>query len=498
MRTGIRKMSLVLGMALMLSLSGVKAQTGSQMPPPTGQSLKGAVLKGKAPVNREILRVRLPRPREMKLKNGLEILLLEDHRVPTFSMQMVIRSGGLADPPEHRGLAQFTAALLREGTKRRTSREIAEQVDALGATLTATSGLSSLTSVVSVSGLVENLEAILDLFADVIRYPTFPPEEVERYKARTLAQLQLLRSQPDFLARERFQRVIYGDHPAGWVVPPVESIQKLTSEALARFHAAHYRPNNALLAVVGDLTLSELRPQIERFFGDWEPASAPRPAVPPVAETSARKIHLIHRPGSVQTVLQLGTLGITRTDPDYFALLVANRILGEGPASRLFLNLREEKGYTYGAYSSFTGSTFRGTWEAGAAVRTEVTEGAMREFLRELQRLREEEVSAEELENAKRALIGRFALSLERPQELLQNVITQKIYGLPPDYWDTYPQRVSAITASDVQRVARKYLDLARLQIVAVGDAQRVREVLAQYGEVEVLDAEGRPLSLRE
>ncbi|MCS7157397.1 MAG: insulinase family protein [Blastocatellia bacterium] len=482
---------------LVLSLSWVRAQGpgGSQMPGPTGQSLKGAVIKGKAPVNREILRVRLPRPQEARLKNGLEVILLEDHRLPMFTMQMVIRSGGLADPPDHRGLAQFTAALLREGTKRRTSREIAEQLDTLGITFSATSGLSSLTSTVSISGLIENLEEALDLFADIIRHPTFPPEEVERYKTRTLAQLQLQRSLPQFLAQERFNRVLYGEHPAGWTVPPVESVRRLTSDALARFHATHYRPNNAFLAVVGDMTLRDLLPKIERFFGDWEPAEIPRVEIPSVAVQSSRKIHLIHRPQSPQTVIQLGVLGITRTDPDYFAVLLANHILGGGPTGRLFLNLREDKGYTYGAYSSFTSSKFRGVWGASAAVRTEVTEGAMREFLYELQRLRDERVSDEELENAKRALVGSFALSLERPQELLQNIITQKIYNLPADYWDTYPQKVFAITARDVQRVAQKYLDLTQLQIVAVGDAPRIREVLTKFGPIEVLDAEGRPLS---
>lgn len=482
---------------LALSLSGVSTQGpgGPQMPGPTGQSIKGAIVKGRAPVNREILRVRLPRPREARLKNGLEVILLEDHRIPTFTMQMVIRSGGLADPPDHRGLAQFTAALLREGTKRRTSREIAEHLDTLGVTFSATSGLSSLTSTVSMSGLVEVLDDALDLFADIIRHPTFPPEEVERYKTRTLAQLQLQRSLPQFLAQERFNRALYGDHPAGWMVPPVESVHRLTSDALARFHATYYRPNNAFLAVVGDITLQELLPKVERFFGDWAPAEIPRVEIPPVPPQPSRKIHLIHRPGSPQTVIQLGVLGITRTDPEYFALLIANHILGGGPTGRLFLNLREDKGYTYGAYSSFTSSKFRGVWEASAAVRTEVTEGAMREFLYELQRLRDELVSAEELENAKRALVGSFALSLERPQELLQNIITQKIYNLPADYWDTYPQKIFAIEAHDIQRVARKYLDLTRLQIVAVGEAPRIREVLAPFGPVEVLDAEGRPLS---
>jgi predicted Zn-dependent peptidase len=173
---------------------------------------------------------------------------------------------------------------------------------------------------------------------------------------------------------------------------------------------------------------------------------------------------------------------------------LADRILGGGPAARLFLNLREDKGYTYGAYSNFGGSKFRGTWMSSSEVRTDVTEGAMKEFMYELKRLRDEPVSTAELENAKRAIIGSFALSLEQPQSLLQNIIQQKIYDLPADYWDTYPQKVAAVTAADVQGVAQKYVDLGHLQIVAVGDASKTRDVLAKYGTVEVYDADGKPV----
>jgi len=160
----------------------------------------------------------------------------------------------------------------------------------------------------------------------------------------------------------------------------------------------------------------------------------------------------------------------------------------------LFLNLREANGYTYGAYSNFGGSKFRGTWVSSSEVRTNVTEGAMKEFMYELKRLRDEPVQADELENAKRAIIGGFALSLEQPQALLQNIITQKLYNLPADYWDTYPQKVSAITAADVQRVAKQYIDLGHLQVVAVGDAAKARDGLSKYGKVEVYDADGKPL----
>ncbi len=489
--TQIRRLFAVLGVITLLC-SIALAQGGATGP--AGQTTKGAVIKGRAPVNKTILSVKLPKAEEATLSNGMRVMLLENHKVPTFTMQMVILSGGLADKPDYRGLAQFTATLLREGTTTRSSKDIAEQVDALGATLVAGSGLASITTNVSTSGLVENLDQTLDIFADVVRNPTFPQAEVDKYRTRTLQSLQVQRSSPQFLAQEQFSRAIYGNHPGALVAPPAESLKKLLSKDLMEFHSANYRPNNAILAITGDVTLKEIMPKLEKVFGDWKRGDVPSVSIPQAPEQSAQHIFLIDRPGSVQTVLMLGNLGIERTSNDYFPLLLADRILGGGPAARLFLNLREDKGYTYGAYSSFSGSKFRGTWVSSSEVRTEVTEGAMKEFMYELKRLRDEKVTADELENAKRAIIGSFALSLEQPQGLLQNIITQKLYGLPADYWDTYPQKVAAVTVDDVQRVAQKYVDLDKIQIVAVGDASKARDVLAKYGKVELYDTDGKPV----
>jgi zinc protease len=481
--------------ALVSSLAFAQGGAPTVQGPSQGQTTKGAVIKGKAPVNKNLLKVKLPRAEEASLPNGLRVVLLRSTKVPTFNLQMVVLSGGLSDKPDYRGVSSSTAALLREGTAKRSSKDIAEQVDALGATLFAGSGLSAMTSTVSAGGLVENFDQTLDLFADVVRNPSFPQAEIDKYKTRTLSVMQLQRTQPQFLAAEQFQRAIYGTaHPASLVFTPTESIKKLTTKDLADFHSTYYRPNNAILAIVGDVTLKEVMPKIEKAFGDWQKADVPAATIPQAPAQSASRILLVDRPGSVQTLLQLGTLGIERTSPDYFAVLMADRVLGGGPSGRLFLNLREDKGYTYGAYSSFGGSRFRGTWISSADVRTDVTEGAMKEFMNELNRLRDQPVPADELENAKRAIVGSFALSLDQPQSLLQNIITQRLYNLPADYWDTYPQKVAAITAEDVQRVAQKYIDLGHLQVVAVGDASKARDVLAKYGKVEVFDAEGKPI----
>ena len=453
---------------------------------------KGTVIKGKAPVNKEILRVKLPKAQEATLSNGLQVVLLESHRVPTFSMQMVVLSGGLSDPANSRGTAAFTASLLREGTAKRTSKEIAEQSESLGATIGANAGLAGFTSNVTAAGLVENLDQTLEIFADVVRNPAFPAEEIGKYKTRQLAQLQAQRSNPQFLAAERFNRAIYGEHPASLVQPPIEALRALTPDSLKQFHQTYYRPNNAILAVTGDVTMKELMPKLEKAFGDWQKGDVPATKIPTVAALSKPGVFLIDRPGSVQTVLTLGNVGIERTNPDYFAVLVMNQIFGGGPQARLFTNLREDKGYTYGAYSGFGGSKYAGTISASSEVRTEVTEGALKEFMYEIKRMRDEKVPADELENAKRSIIGGFALSLEQPQALLSNIITQKLYNFPAAYWDDYPQRVAKITAEDVQRAAQKYLDVPHLQIVAVGDAAKVRNILTAYGTVEQYDAEGK------
>ena len=496
-RTKFRSKMFAAFALLALASTPLVAQRPAAQPQtgPAGQSVTGADIKGKAPVNKEILKVKLPKAQEATLSNGMRVVLLENHRVPTFTMQMVVLSGGLSDPSSYHGLAQFTAALLREGTATRKSKDIAEQMDTLGATLNAGTGLSSFTTNVTTAGLVENFDQTLDIFTDVIRNPKFPQEEVDKYKQRQIAQLQFQRSIPQFLAAERFQRAIYGEHPAGLIVPPTESIKRITSADLAGFHSTYYRPNNAILTIVGDVTLKEIMPKLEKAFGDWQKGDVPQTKIPSAPDQGAMRIQLIDRPGSVQTVLQLGNLGIERTNPDYFAVQVMNQILGGGPASRLFLNLREKNGYTYGAYSNFGGSKFRGTVVSSSEVRTDVTEGAMREFMFELKRIRDEKAGPAELENAKRAIVGNFALSLEQPNALLNNIVTQKLYDLPADYWDTYPQMISNITVEDVQRVAQKYVSLSNLQIVAVGDASKARDVLAKYGAVEVYDAEGQPVT---
>jgi zinc protease len=463
------------------ALSGAQQVTESVAP----DSLKGVQLKGKAPVNPQTLRVVLPRAQEATLSNGLRVALLEDHKVPTFSLQLLLTGGGLDDPADRHGLAMVTASLLREGTAQRTSRQIAEQLATLGGAFSAGASPSSGETAISIGGLSENADKILAIGADVVRNPAFPEAELEKYKSRFLSQLQQQRATPNFVAQEEFMRAVYGTHPGSYVVPPEKVLRGLTRTDLAGYHRTHYMPNNGIVLAYGDFKLKDLVAKLERAFGDWPQGAAPKVSLPALSPPAKARVLLVDRPGSVQTSLWLGGLGIERRSDDYFAVLVMNHILGGGPASRLFVNLREDKGYTYGVYSYFNGSRFPGVMLASTDVRSSVTDGALQELMSELRRIGSEPVPDGELKNAKRALIGGFALSLESPQTLVGNLATQKIYNLPTDYWDTYPQRVEAITPADVQRVAKKYYDASKLQIVAVGDGASVKKVLEKYGAVE-------------
>ena len=478
--------------ALLIFLMGTVSLTPAQAQGDKAVPMKGADIKGRAPVNREILRVTLPRPTQHRLSNGLRVLILENHKLPTVAFSLMIKTGALSDPPDLPGLAGFVAEMLREGTVRRTSEQLAEEVDRIGASLGASAGFGASTSRVTASGLVENTDQLLDLMTDIVRNATFPAEELDKFKLREMADLERQRANPNFLARERFYSVLYGDFPAARISSTPESVEKVTPENLKDFHSAYYRPNNAILGVVGDVTPESVMPLVEKYFGVWERARIPSGKLPRLAKLGESTIHLVDRPDSVQTNLIAGNHSLTRKDPDFIPLNVMNRILGGGPASRLFLNLREDKGYTYGAYSSFRSGVYPGPWSAATQVRTEVSEPSLREMFGEFKRIREEPVPEKELDDARRAMVASFALSLEQPGTVLRNWLTVEYYGLSEDYWDRYPEKVAGVNAKVVQKMATKYVDLDHMQIVAVGDESKIKGGLEKFGNVVTYDTEGR------
>jgi zinc protease len=488
MAIGRLGVTLVLALTI-LPLAAQQPGPGGQ-PPPTA----GLVKKGKAPVSAEILKVKLPKPREADLANGLHLIVLEDHRLPRVSFQIIIPgAGGYYDPEDQVGLASYTAQMMREGTTTRSSQQISQDLETLAANVTVGSGVSGPNANVGGGALTEGFPRVFDIAADILLNPSFPAEEWDRLKTRSKAGLQQQRTQPGFLAAEMFNRVVYGAHPGGRISATPKSIDAITRDAMVQFHQTRYVPDHSAIAFAGDITFADARKIVESKLGAWKKAGSAVAPVKDPAPAGSPKVYLIGRPASVQTTIQLGGQSITRTDPDYEELTVANRVLG-GTMGRLFRHLREEKGYTYGISSFFSATRHLGAWSASTSVRTEVTEPALTDLMAEIAQMRDTPVPDDELADAKRALVAGFALSLENPQQMLGYYIESWTYGLPADYWDTYPARISAVTAAQAEAAAKKYWDPSRLQIVAVGDASKITDLLKKKGQVEIYDADGNPM----
>jgi zinc protease len=452
------------------------------------------VIKGRAPVSTEVLKVKLPRPAETTLPNGLHLMVLQDQRMPQVSFQIwVPGAGGYYDPADLPGLAVMTAAMMREGTTSRTTLEIAELLETKASAVTVSTTFGAVNAVVSGSSLTEHFAETFALAADVLLQPTFPQEELDRYKTRSRAPLVAQRSNPGFLANELFNRVVYASHPAARVSLTDQGLDAATRERIVAFHRERFVPDHAVLGIAGDISMAAARSLAERHLGAWKKRGMAAPETTDPPAIGPARVHFIARPNSVQTSLWVGTQAIARTSADYDVVQVMNAVVGGGPTGRLFTHLREEKGYTYGAYSNVLTSPYRGAWLATTDVRSEVTAPALRDLLAEVTRMRDEVVPAKEFDDRRRGMVASFALSLESPAAVLSNHLTRWAYKLPVDYWDTYPARVMAVTPAQVQAAAKKYLDPSRLHIVAVGDPSKV-EVFKAYGQVTVYDTNGRPI----
>jgi zinc protease len=474
--------------ALAIAAPGAQAPAGVQQPPSTA----GMVIKGKAPVSNEILKVKLPKPQEADLPNGLHLMVLEDHKLPRISFQIIIPgAGGYFDPAKLTGLSSYTAQMMREGTKTRSSQQISQDLETMAATVNVFGSTSGPTGTLSGGALTENFPRLFELAADVLLNPSFPADEWDRLKTRARAGLVQQRTQPQFLTSERFAKVIYGDHPASRVSATPETLDAITREAMIEAHRTRFIPDHALIAFAGDITLADARKLVEARLGAWKKAGTPKPAVQDPPPVGPPRVYLVGRPGSVQTSLMVGTQSMVRTDPDFVPLTVANRVLG-GAMGRLFRHLREEKGYTYGVGSFFSATDFRGQWAASTDVRTDVTAPALADLMAEIAEMRDKPVPEKELADHKRAIVASFALSLEQPEQVLGYYVQNWLYGLPPDYWETYPTKVSAVTVAQAQAAAAKYWAAQRLQLVAVGDADKIAEIMRKHGQVEVYDAEGK------
>ena len=437
----------------------------------------------------------IPQAFQTTLPNGLRVVIFEDRRLPLVSYRLAFMSGDAHDPSDSIGLTSAMASMLTEGTENYSSLSLAEKIERLGASISASS--SDDFTVIAASALALYNSEILHLMSEIVFRPTFPADELDLYKRNTIENLKFQRSQPNFLASEQTARLLYGEHPYSRVSPAAEDIEKLSSDALSRFHNHRFIPNNAVLIAVGDVERDSLLKDIEEHFGDWGQGTPPESTFPVPPSRDLITLTIVDRKGSAQSNIVLANLALDRNDPDYFAVLVMNQVLGAGASSRVFMNLREEKGYTYGAYTRVDAKKLAGDFEATAEVRTAVTGDSLKEFFYELNRIRDEKVSDDELADAKSFLTGVFPIRAETQEGLTNLIVSQELYNLPKDYLQSYRDDINAVSVDEVQRVAKKYIFADRMAIVIVGDAEEIIPQAKPYAaNIEILDTDGNSKDL--
>jgi zinc protease len=434
-----------------------------------------------------------PAFRQETLPNGMQLVLIERHDAPVVSVSLALPGGASADPTGKEGLAQLTAQLLGKGAGARTAEQIAAASEGVGGTVSASADADYLA--VQADFLAADAPLAFALVADLATRPTLPADELEIIRGSTLSLLQLQGSQPAFLAQKHLAARLYGDHPYARTPSP-ESVRGITRDDVAAFAAARLRPRGALLVVAGGLTWTRARELAEGAFGGWTGAPAPLPAAAaPAPRTGGPHIVLVHRPGSVQSNILAGNLAAGPADDARAAATVAVHVLGGGASGRLFTLLREQKGWTYGSYASLSRPLGTGTFQANAEVRTEVTDSAVAEMLAQLRRLRDERIGDEELGRAKDALVGGFPLGIITARQVAAQVLTGRMLGLPDEELRTRRTALAAVDPAAAQAAARAYVRPDEAVIVVVGDAPRVYEGLRRIAPVQVVDADGRPMS---
>ena len=410
----------------------------------------------------------------LKLSNGLPVLLYEKHEVPLVQLDLVVKTGAVLDPKGKGGLASMTAALMTEGAGSRNALELADAIDFLGAQLNVTAGQH--TAAVVLHTPLARLDSALALMADVTLRPTFPGAELERKRKERLTTLMQWRDEPRALASVVFNRTLYGDHPYGrYSIGDESALQSFTPDDIKSFYRGSFGPNNATLIVVGDVTSKTILPKLEMAFGSWKNVTPSSPSLPKINQVAARRVILVDKPGAAQSEIRIGRIGVPRMTDDFYALVVMNTILGGSFTSRLNQNLREKHGYTYGAGSRFDFRPLPGPFMASAAVQTAVTDSSLIEFMKELRGILEL-VPQQEMDRARNYVALSFPGEFQSVAEISGHLEELVIYGLPDSYFNGYIGHILAVTQADVQRVAKKYLDPEKVDIIVVGDRSQVEK----------------------
>ena len=437
----------------------------------------------KAPIDNHLIHFNFPPLKSAQLENGLTLVVIENHLLPKIYFRLGFVYGLKDDPQNMAGLSELMVATLKKGTTKFSYEEIIERIESVGGVLDSTCNEDFYFIYGEV--LSDYLQNTVEMLAQVGCCPAFPEIEVRKEQMKMLADLHNENSSPGFIATRRLDRAIYSPHPYG-LHKSEESIQRITREDLVREHARFFLPQNAHLLFAGDISFDEAKKLAEQYFGEWGGGfkSVHYPDVP--VNSREAIVQIVDRPGSEQANILLGKVLFERKHPDFIPMMILNRILGGGSSGRLFLYLREEKGYTYGAYSTLNCLRDSGSWIANAEVRNDVVAAALQGMFDKINEIRDKGVSEEELNVTKRYLIGNFPLQNESPASIAALAMRQRLHKLAPDYWNQYLEAVDKVQLSDLAEMAEKYLSPDSMQIVVVGDAEKLREQLQQFGSIQI------------
>ena len=452
---------------------GQTAEAPRQPPPPPGQPKE----------------VRFPDVSEASLDNGLALNTAQWDRLPVVYLHLVVKSGAETIDRDHAGMASVVADMLKEGTRRKSSAQLAEAVDVLGADLSTYADEENVHVVFR--ALSDQLDEAMDLLAEVAMQPRFDRRELQKLQRRELARLRVMATRDGWLAHRESEQRLYGDHPYGTYDTTPEALEKMSVADLRRWHGSHFVPGNAFLVAVGNVASDDVKTAAERAFGRWRGRTPEAPTYPEPPVRESREIVIVDRPGSVQSQIRIGNVAVPRSADDWVALEVGNQVLGGGISSRLFMDLRERRSLTYGAYSFVSEEVDDGVFIAGGSVRTEVTTEAIGAFMEHLQKIVAESPSAEEMQTAKRYLSDSFPLAIDTPGKIAARIADLRIYDLPEGYWDGYPTQVRAVTPAQAHAALRAHLHPERALIVIVGEAAAFAEDLRRWGAVTIVSTDG-------
>ncbi|MBP6002166.1 MAG: insulinase family protein [Pyrinomonadaceae bacterium] len=436
----------------------------------------------------------LPAIEKTKLSNGLEVWMVEQKELPLISMNLVLKTGSSNEPDDRTGVSGLTTSLLDDGTKTRSAVDIANQLQSIGASVNAGGNWDSTN--VSLLTLTKNLDKALEIYADVVTNPIFPATEVESLKARSLIGLRQQKANPNAIANVAYNKVLYGDHPYGRDNTEA-TLKAITRDDVVKYYDNTFRPNNGVLIAVGDINKADLKAKLETVFAGWKAGEVSTKSIPTPKKLDKTGIYLIDRPNSAQSVVSIGQVGIDRMNPDYFPVVVMNSILGGAITSRISMNLREDKGYTYGANSGYQYRRGAGPFRAGGDIQTAVTKEAIVEFMKELNGIRGSiPITEKELEYNKQSLIRRYPAGFETVGGMSAQLANLVVYGFPESYFNDYIGKINGVTLADVNRAANTYLDPSKMAIVIVGDRKVVEAGLKDLGyPLTILDADGNPVA---